>query len=175
MFRREETVEWWDDAQTLAKVVHYFDSEGFVTSQLRLNRRGYLHSGENDEPACTRFRRDGTVSMEGWHYDGDKHRDTRDPNTGLTLPALITYKDGISRSYAWYLHGRFHNADRDPETGALLPAWIDDETGKKEWALASHYEFFLRPDGPEILDFLAAWEEENGVSGYPMTKSASKT
>lgn len=174
---KQVTEEWWDEEETQPKVVRYLDSRGTTISQYRLNRRGELHSGENDEPSKTEFRFNGSVRTERWYDNGDNHRDTRDPITGLTLPAVIIYKERLvtppARVCAWYLHGRLHNADRDPKTGVLLPAWSDDEY-EDRWHLASSLNTFDTPDHPELLELLAAWEEKHGVSGCPKTKSASK-
>ena len=46
------------------------------------------------------------------------HRDDRDPQTGLTLPAEI-WADGAQM---WYKNGQMHRDDRDPQTNHLLPA-----------------------------------------------------
>ena len=63
---------------------------------------------------------------EYWFKDGKYHRDEIDPETKLSLPAIITNK-GIQ---LWYKDGVIHRDEIDPDTGKPLPAVINQVNGK---------------------------------------------
>ena len=56
------------------------------------------------------------------------HRTEKDPNTGLTLPA-VEYDTG---SKLWRVNGEEHRDEKDPETGLSLPAY-ENPDGCKLW------------------------------------------
>jgi len=56
------------------------------------------------------------------------HRTEKDPNTGLTLPA-VEYDTG---SKLWRVNGDEHRDEKDPETGLSLPAY-ESADGVKLW------------------------------------------
>jgi hypothetical protein len=48
------------------------------------------------------------------------HRDDKDPETNLTLPA----EDNSNGTKMWFKNDEFHRDDKDPVTGLTLPAVI---------------------------------------------------
>jgi hypothetical protein len=65
---------------------------------------------------------------EIWYKKSKVHQDDIDPETGLTLPAIIEIND---KSKYWYKDGELHCDNIDPETGLTLPAII--EYARIEW------------------------------------------
>ena len=57
-----------------------------------------------------------------------RHRDEKDPETGLTLPAII-WADGIHKE--WWKDGMCHRDEKDPETGLYLPAVVKNDKQNK--------------------------------------------
>ena len=72
-----------------------------------------------------------------------RHRDEKDPETGLTLPAII-WADGIHKE--WWKDGMCHRDEKDPETGLYLPAVIKNDNTKL-WFKNNKLD---RTDGPAI-------------------------
>jgi len=56
------------------------------------------------------------------------HRTEKDPNTGLTLPA-VEYSTG---GKLWKVDGKDHRVEKDPQTGLSLPAY-ENPDGCKLW------------------------------------------
>lgn len=67
-------------------------------------------------------------TKEQWYKEGKLHRDTINPATGLTLPAII-YPNGYQ---SWYKDGLHHRDEVDPATGLPLPAVIY-ANGNQSW------------------------------------------
>jgi hypothetical protein len=68
-----------------------------------------------------------------WYSYGILHRDERDPETKLTLPACI-YSYGTIQ---WVKNNKIRNDDRD-EFGCLLPA-ITNSSGEKFYIMDGQY------------------------------------
>lgn len=97
-----------------------------------------------------------------WCKDGEFHRDEKNPDNDLTLPAVI-HKNGIQ---VWYKDGKKHRDDK--KDGLTLPAVIDDYLEIKIW-----YKNDLRhrddkdPDTNLTLPALISkFEQEWWMNGY---------
>lgn len=168
---------WWDDEKKLSKETHFYrDPERTLLAEIRrYDKDGKLgtEDEDDDEPTVQCFFKDGTMEAQIWLRHSETHRVTRDPETGLTLPANIVFNpDGSTKKSSWFRNGRPHRADRDPATGVLLPAFEDRDF--ERWALINYQDVVPTPDHPGLLAALAEWETEHGVSGLPTTKSALK-
>ena len=95
------------------------------TYNLRWKNRVYFRDGAIKVMDCKDPEDFWVKCKEVWYKEGKLHRDERDPETGLTLPARI-YANGTK---VWYKDGKKHCVDRDPETGLTLPAeiYVDGE------------------------------------------------
>jgi len=71
------------------------------------------------------------------------HRTEKDPETGLTLPAVI-WADSIHKE--WWKNGMCHRDEKDPETGLYLPAVVKNDNTKL-WYKNDKLD---RTDGPAI-------------------------
>ena len=92
------------------------------------------------------------------------HRTEKDPETGLTLPA-VERADGAK---FWFKNGRRHRDEKDPATGLSLPA-IEYSNGDKCWYKDHKRD---RTDGPAIV-----WEngnEEWWINDIPLTSKQIK-
>lgn len=92
----------------------------------------------------------GRFGTKWWHKDREKttlHRTEKDPETGLTLPAV----EFVNGDKFWYKDGQQHRDEKDPYTGLTLPA-VEYGDGDKFWY---KYGKQHRLDGPAV-------ELENG-------------
>jgi hypothetical protein len=60
----------------------------------------------------------GEYTTYAWYKDGKLHREDKDPENNLTLPAL---KEEDTSS-SWYKNGKLHRDDKEPITEECLPA-----------------------------------------------------
>lgn len=92
------------------------------------------------------------------------HRTEKDPETGLTLPAVERADGGKF----WYKDGRRHRDEKDPVTGLYLPA-IEYSNGDKCWYKDGKRH---RTDGPAIV--WANGHEEWWVNDIELTSKQIK-
>ena len=86
-----------------------------------------------------------TFGTKRWYKDRENttlHRTEKDPETGLTLPA-VEFENGDK---FWYKDGQQHRDEKDPYTGLTLPA-VEYEDGDKFWYKDDQQH---RLDGPAV-------------------------
>ena len=87
----------------------------------------YLQESEqNDKPFI--YKSNGSTYYYKNATGVTLHRTEKDPNTGLTLPA-VEYSTG---SKLWKVNGEEHRDEKDPETGLSLHAY-ENPDGCKLW------------------------------------------
>lgn len=95
-----------------------------------VNSYGKLHSS-GDLPSLIEISPKGG-EIRSWHRNGRLHRQEKDPNTGLTLPAEIYPGSSIRKlreNKKWSRNGKMYRDDKD-ENGFSLPTLDDDINGK---------------------------------------------
>ena len=102
----------------------------------------YLQESEQTGPPYIHKSHGSTYYYKDPNFE-TLHRTEKDPNTGLTLPA-VEYGTG---SKLWKVNGDEHRDEKDPTTGLSLPAYESND-GIKLWY--KHGKLHCE-DGPAVL------------------------
>ena len=102
-----------------------------------------LYETKHHGPTYIKIDNQGNKRYFKDHRHSILHRTEKDPETGLTLPAV----EGADGAKFWFINGRRHRDEKDPVTGLYLPA-IEYSNGDKCWIKDGKRH---RTDGPAIV------------------------